>query len=228
MAPEQSDATSGTASGPPTAPMQRPSARQLAPSLVINFLLPVVGYFLLRPHVSSDTLALGLVLAIPVVRTLFVLIVRRRVDPIGVVAAVVLGLSVAVSLFSGGGSLPLKSSEAIFSGVLGLACLVSVAIGRPLHLLVVKGRIKEPLPPTAVHTSRVVTLIMGGAFLLHSAVHMVFALTLSTGSFLIVSRLVGYAVIAVGLSVVYWYMRVKKRRIGVGGVTAGETEAHRG
>jgi len=138
----------------------------------------------------------------------------------GALAAVMLGLAVAVSLLGGGGSLPLKFSEAMLTGVLGVACLVSVAIGKPLHMLVVKGRTNQPLPATAVHTSRVITLIMGVAFLLHAAVHVVFALTLSTGSFLIVSRLVGWAVILVGGGVVYLYVRGRKRLSGVGGTAA--------
>jgi hypothetical protein len=40
------------------------------PSVAILGLVPLVAYFLVRPHVGSDTVALGIVWLIPVVKTL--------------------------------------------------------------------------------------------------------------------------------------------------------------
>lgn len=224
MSSEHSGTSSPVVPGPSAAPTGRPPVRQLVSSLVVNLVVPVVGYFLLRPHVSGDTLALGLVAAIPVVRTLAVLVWRRRVDLIGVLAAIGLALAVLISLFSGGGSLPIKFNEAMLTGVLGAACLISVAVGKPLHMLLMKPPAGQPLPPQALQTSRFVTLVMGVTFLLHATVHVVFALTLSTGSFLIASRVVGWIVILLGGGVVYLYVQgKKKRRATVGRDAAGST-----
>lgn len=230
MMSEHCDTSARTVRGPSEAPPPRPfDRRRLVASVLVNLLVPVVGYFLLRRYVTSDALALGLVAAIPVVRTLGVLMWRRRVDPIGVLAAIGLGVAVVVSLLSGGSALPLKFSEAMLTGVLGVACLVSVAVGKPLHLLFAKRGASRPLPPQAVHTSRVVTLVMGVAFLLHATVHVVFALTLPTGEYLIASRLVGWAVILSGGGVVYCYVRVTKRRslARLGGTETRGSRAHR-
>ena len=195
---------------PKVTPRRPPIVGELVSSLVINMLAPVGGYFLLRPHVSSDTIALAVVTAIPVLRTLGVLIWRRKVDWIGILAAVGLGMGIAVSLFTGGGSLPLKFNEAMVTGVLGLACLVSVAVGKPLHGLMMKSTVKQPLPPQMAVMSRNITLLMGVTFLVHCATQITFALTLPTGQFLIVSRVVGWSVLLVGAGAVYLY--VKRRR----------------
>ncbi|WP_212910040.1 VC0807 family protein [Streptomyces sp. TS71-3] len=184
--------------------------KRLLVSCVVNLLVPVAGYFLVRPHVSSDTLALGLVLAVPVVRTLWVAVARRRIDPVGVLAVAGFGAAVLLSLFLGGDSLPIKFNEAMVTGVLGLACLVSAALRKPLHLMVVNSRGRQEASPETVRTSMVVTTVMGVTCLGHAAVHVVFALTLSTGDFLIWSRLAGWAVILLGGAVVYWYLHGKK------------------
>ena len=43
-----------------------PNVRQLAPNFLIAGVLPLIGYGLLRPHVSSDAVALMAVLVFPV------------------------------------------------------------------------------------------------------------------------------------------------------------------
>jgi hypothetical protein len=204
MTPERTDA--------PPRPTP-PSLRKLVPSLAVNLVVPVVGYFLLRPHLPNDTVALALVGAIPVLRTVGVLIWRRRVDPIGVLAAVGFGLAVVLSLLWGGDSLPIKFNEAMLTGTLGLACLISAAFKKPLHLLLVgymnRGANKQ-LSPEAARTSLIVTVLIGVTFLLHATSHVILALTLPTGTFLITSRIVGWTIILIGGAVVYWYVHGKK------------------
>ncbi|GHH88429.1 hypothetical protein GCM10018793_68070 [Streptomyces sulfonofaciens] len=212
MTPErpQPPGTPGQQTGGP----ERPSLKKLLISCLINLIVPIGGYFVVRPQVSGDTLALGIVLAIPVLRTLWVAIAKRRMDPVGVLAVVGFGAAVLLSLFMGGDSLPIKFNEAMITGVLGLACLVSVAFKKPLHLMLVNAGGKQQqqqIPPEAVRTSLIITTLIGITCLAHAAVHVVFALTMSTGDFLIWSRTVGWAVILLGGGVVYWYVHGKQK-----------------
>lgn len=61
---------------------------------------------------------------------------RRRVDRLGAWAIAVLGFAIAAAMtvVSGGSPLPLKLRHPAATGVIGLACLISVAAGRPLAL----------------------------------------------------------------------------------------------
>src|ERR671936_715848 len=107
-----------TRDAPPASRPARPAPprlRKLLPSLLINLIVPIVGYLVLRPYVPNDTVALAIVGAIPVLRTAIVLIWRRRIDPIGVLAGSGFLLAVAASLVGGGSSLPLKLHEAVLT-----------------------------------------------------------------------------------------------------------------
>ncbi|WP_255955330.1 VC0807 family protein [Streptomyces odontomachi] len=206
MTPE---ATSPQQSG---SPAERPNLKKLLLSCLINLIVPIGGYFAIHPFVSNDTLALGIVLAIPVLRTLYVMMFKHRVDPIGVLAVVGFGAAVILSLFYGGSSTPIKFNEAMITGIIGIACFVSIGMGKPLHLMMVTagGKKLEDLPPKAITVSRTVTALIGITCLAHAAVHVVFALTMSTGDFLIYSRTVGWGVILLGGAVVYWYVHGKR------------------
>jgi hypothetical protein len=191
---------------------ERPSLKKLLLSCLINLIVPIGGYFLIRPQVDNDTLALGIVLAIPVVRTLWVAVAKRRMDPVGVLAVVGFGAAVLLSLVMGGSSTPIKFNEAMITGVLGAACLVSVLFGKPLHLMLVGGKQQGPVTPETARTSLIITVLIGITLLAHATVHVVFALTMSTGDFLIWSRAVGWAVILLGGGIVYWYVHGKQAK----------------
>src|SRR5262245_345000 len=104
---------------------QRPSLRMLVPSVLINLVAPIVCFFVTPPFLPNDTVALAIASAIPVVRTLYVWAVRKRLEPIGALAAVALILAVALSAVWNGGSLPIKLHEAMLTCLLGLVCLGS-------------------------------------------------------------------------------------------------------
>ena len=66
---------------PPTAEIRRVDRLTFA-------VFPVVGYALLRPHVSSDATALAIVLVFPVAEIVFERLRRGRFEPIGIIALV--------------------------------------------------------------------------------------------------------------------------------------------
>jgi hypothetical protein len=54
-----------------------PSARTLVPQILVAGVLPLIGYALLRPHVTSDWVALAIVMIFPAGE----IIPRTRTDP---------------------------------------------------------------------------------------------------------------------------------------------------
>ena len=192
----------------------RAARRWLLPSLLLNAVLPLIAYVLVRSHVDSDVTALAIAMAVPVAVTLGGFAVRRRLDPVGAVAVAGFGITLIVLALSGGNPLVLKLQEAVVTGPLGVILLGSVAIGRPVHLLLFRALARRDPARTAPldgrgarRTANVVTTLLGTTLVLHALVLLVLALSLPTGTYLAVSRPVGLATLAVGLAVLLWYRR---------------------
>jgi hypothetical protein len=186
--------------------------------LVVNVAAPVLTYVLLRPHVHSDVIALVIGAAIPIAYTCVVLAWRRRVDPVGVFAVVCFVLGLLLVIATGGNEFVFKIREDIWTGVVGLACLVSLAVRRPLFLVALRlvarrnpqvaQRIQRP---GMDRISTVTTAAVGVILLLHAAV--VIALTTSTTTYLAISRPVGLAILGGGLALLVWWITRYRARI---------------
>jgi len=66
--------------------------------------------------------------AIPLVWVLAYGARRRRIEPIGVTAAGVFAVALPLTIASGGSSLLLELHRAVFPGLAGMACLISLAL----------------------------------------------------------------------------------------------------
>lgn len=176
-------------------------AKSLLPRLATRIVIPLVGYTVLRPYVGSDAIALAIAAAVPTLWTIGTLVVRRRIDPIGLLSTVGFGVSLLLLWLGGGSSLAVKLGEPIVTGVLGIACLVSVAVGMPLYALILR-RTGRP-----VVAARQLTAIVGTILFVHAAVVVVLAMTLSTTEFLAIGRLIGWAVLGVGVAGLFAYRR---------------------
>jgi hypothetical protein len=192
----------------------------MAASAALNFGAPLLAYTLLRPHVASVVEALAIAAAIPVAVTLAKLAWRRRLDPVGVFSAISFALGVLVAWLSGGSPLAIELHEPVATGIIGLACLASVAVRRPLHLVVLRylartnpqaARIASD--PESRRTGGVATVIIGATFLAHAAAITALALTEPAGTFLALQHPVGLPVFAVGLAALLWYRRRAPARI---------------
>jgi hypothetical protein len=91
---------------------------------------------------------------------------------------------------------------------------VSVIARRPLYLMALRlvarrnalaARMLDN--PVVRRTSTVSTAIIGAILLIHAIAITILALTLPTGTFLAVYRLVGVPILAVGLAILIWYRR---------------------
>jgi hypothetical protein len=176
-------------------------------SIAINAALPFVTYLLLRNQIN-DFAALATACAVPIVGTAVTFIVRRRLDPIGTVAATGFLVALIVAVLSGGNETVLKLHEAIITGPLGLICLASAAIGRPLHAVVLKLAARRNPKLTLNHqhrTSMILTTVIGATLVVHALALLILAVTEPTSTYLALSRPVGLPIIAVGLGWVAWY-----------------------
>jgi hypothetical protein len=196
-------------------PSRQAGMRALAglASLIISFVVPLLSYGLIRPHVGSSAMALALAGAIPVVFTLAVLVVRRRLSPVGVAGAVSFGIGVLVSWACGGSTLALELQDPAIFGAIGIAFMVSVVIGRPLHPVILRmlGR-SDPrytdIANRAEHrTSMVTTTVLGLTLLAYAVALAVLALTQSTSTFVALQHPVGLPIVATGIGGLFFYQR---------------------
>jgi hypothetical protein len=176
-------------------------------SLAAGFLVPFAVYFLVRPHVGSDAVALAIGGAIPTAWTLVRLLWQRRLDPIGVLAVLGFGVELLVAVLTRGNAFALKLQEAPLTGAFGLVCLVSVAIQRPLLPTVLRFMGLERA--AVMRKASLITLVIGATFLIDALVRVVLAATLATNTFVAVSREVNWAILGLGILVL-----VQVRRSG--------------
>lgn len=189
--------------------------RKLILSLAINGLFPVILYTLVRPLVADEVAALAIAGAVPVMRIIILWTWRRRVDWIGVLAVLGFAIALAVSAISNGNSLLLKVHEQLLTGTIGLVLLASVVIQRPLLLPLLLALTGNDFEQSSALAGRkrisVVTATLGLVLLGNAASHIILALTLSTATFLAVSRPVTWAILGGGMALLWWTRR------GVGG-----------
>jgi hypothetical protein len=137
---------------PPTAgPPWASGWRGLGASVVVNWVAPLIVYRLVRTDVGSDAVALIVSAAIPLAWTLGRLVMQRRVDPIGLLWVAAFGLGILALVLTHGNSFAFKIREPALTGALGLACLASLVIGRPLVLPLLRRRVEPFGSPASPH-----------------------------------------------------------------------------
>ncbi len=186
---------------------------KLVKKLIINWLFPLLLYLLLRTFFSNDTIPLAIAGIIPAIWTIILWLWRRQINWIGLFAIIGLFIAIVVSALSGGSSLPLKLYHPLIAGIAGFIFLISVIIKRPLlTLLLRKFRVGDPERFNNPSINKKVTLVTGviGAILLADAlIHIIIALTLTTGTYLFMSRVVTIAFLVILYFASKWVMRRK-------------------
>jgi hypothetical protein len=180
-------------------------------SVAINFVVPLLAYKLIRPHTDGSAMALALSGTIPVAYTLVILAVQRRLSPLGLIGVVIYGLGVLISWACGGNALALELQDPVLFGLFGLACLGSVAIGRPLHRAILRwmGRSNPHYTDVAnraqMRSSMITTTILGLGCIVHAAAVAVLALTQSTSAFVAWQNPVGLPPLALSIGGLFLY-----------------------
>jgi intracellular septation protein A len=188
--------------------------------LAAGLLLLLAGYLVIRALVGSSTTALLVITAIPAIWLPGLWIARRRLDPIGLVTLVTTVIALAAFALTHGDPLALKLRRGVVTGPIGIAALLSVALRRPLLLLLAEQTAKANpgLEARLANPARrrfvtVLTAIVGLFLAIDGVSQVVLALTVPTGSFVADSTAVRIAVIGAGVIVTAWYIRDQNKRI---------------
>jgi hypothetical protein len=182
-----------------------------------------VAYLIIRALTGSSVGALAITDAVPSAWLLAVGIARRRVDPIAVLSATTVMLALAAYALTGGDPLAIKLRRGAITGTLGVAGLASVALGRPLLLLVAENvaKLNPDRPELAARLAqpdrrRVVTIltaIIAATFALDGAGQIALALTVPTAHFVADSTAVRIVVLGTGAVLTIQYLRSQKKRL---------------
>ncbi len=189
-------ANARSAGGPP-----RPSAPALLVRIAVTVITPLFAYLVLRPHTGSEAEALAIAGAVPSAWMLARFASRRRVDPLGLVAAAGFGIAVLVAAVPGGSPLLLKVRDAPLVGAIGLAFLLSAALGRPLlgPLLQLLGRDHQA---TSARLT-VATVIVGATLTIDAITRVALALLLQTSTFLAVDHEASWSILGAGMAILW-------------------------
>jgi hypothetical protein len=204
--------------------------RHLPVRLLAGLALPVIGFLVLLELVGNATGALAISDGIPVLWAVAYAIWRRRIEPITLIPLGVFTLALGLTIALGGSPLPLELRRAWFPGLVGLACLISLAVRRPL-LCIAAAKFAAAHPeqtrPGAgeLETDQrraaltMLTAIIGVTATLDAAAQIVLALTVSTATFGVVARIATYLIIGTGLAVAALYLRFARRNRGDAGAS---------
>lgn len=190
--------------------------------MLAALLLPLIAFLILRQALGNATGALAVTDAIPMLWLVVFGLWRRRIEPVVLIAAAVFSLALVLTIASGS-SLPLELRRSVFPGALGLACLFSLAVHRPLLAIastkLVEARTSQMADrprldtPGARKALTRLTAIIGITCVGDAIAQVVLALTLSTATFAEVARFASYAIIGGGLAVCAVYLRATRARL---------------
>jgi hypothetical protein len=198
------------------------------PRLIVSAVLPYLLYEALRPHVSSDTVALAIVSAFPAAWVLVSAAWRRKVELFPLVSLLGFGFALISSVLTGGSALALKITDPVLVGLVGLVLLGSIAAGRPLLEPVYRAMARKN-PNMGVASKRVAavsTAIIGVTVLVRSGLIIVCAFALPTGGFIIAKNVIDIPSLVLGLGVLVWYrFRVYAASLAAGADRPGPVAA---
>lgn len=181
-------------------------------SLITKWLVPWVLYLSVRNLIANDATSLAIVGVIPAVIAITQWVWNRRIDWISAVGTLSFAVALVVSTHSGGSSLPLKLYHPVMTGTLGLAFLISAAFRKPLLLTLVKvfkqGNIEQFNNPLRHKKITLITTVVGLVLLGDAGLHIFMAINLPTSTFLLLSRAVTIAMVAI-LVGVRWIVQRK-------------------
>jgi hypothetical protein len=196
-----------------------PNLRRLAPQLVVAGVLPVVGYALLRPHVSSDAVGLMAVSIFPLAEIVFERIRHGRFEPIGIIALIGITAGIIGAVALHGDATLLKVRESILTGLFGIVCLGSLFAPRPVMFYMGRSfstggdaaKVAEFNTvwgmPGVPRRFRTITAVWGVTLLAEAVVRTVLALAVSTQHFLEISPVLNWTI----LGALLWYTTVFAR-----------------
>jgi hypothetical protein len=214
-----------TAAGAPgnrSSPAGRQVRREIALSILLGGVAPLVVYSVLRPH-TSELHALIVAAVAPLLENVLSLARKRTLDVFG--AFVLGGIVISIVLVLTGGSPKLiLIRESFLTGATGLVFLLSLLYRRPLIYYFALHFTTGDDPQQRAEWSRnwahpyfrfvmrLMTLVWGVATLAEALIRGYLVFHLSTVEFLAVSPFVQYGIIGAAIAWTLWYGRRARRR----------------
>jgi hypothetical protein len=193
------------------------------PRLIAGLVLPWLAYLVVKALIGSSVGALAITDALPATWLLVVGIVRRRIDPVAVLSAATVFIALAAYAITGGDPVAIKLRRGAVTGAIGGAALISVALGRPLLLLVAQNaaRANSDRPEFAAKLAdprrrrmlRMLTVIIGTTFTIDGVSQIALALSVPTSSFVADSTAARIAVLGSGAVITIQYLRDQRKRL---------------
>ncbi len=193
----------------------------VAVDIGVNFAVPYIIYTVAAPR-YGDVRALLASSLPPIVWSIVEFVRHRRLDALSllVLAGIVLSL---LAFFGGGGARMLQLREKLVTGVVGVAFLVSAAVGRPLiYELARAGMARRGSAAGTAEAERMaglrndprfrrsmttMTLVWGLGLIVDVAIGAALVFTLTIREYLIVNPIAGYAVLGALSLWTWWYSR---------------------
>ncbi|SRR5581483_1499981 len=200
----------------PEAPAPTPSkpagdARAALRPLVIDLVIPLTSYYILRAAGAGLVLSLALSSVVPAARAVVGLIRSRDVNALAILIVAVNMVSIAISFWSGNARVMLAKDGAI-SSTIGIAILVSAFTARPLMTaglrpFIVKGDAArsaafDRLRVTSTRfrrLERMFSVAWGLACLAECIARVIFAFTLPVGTMVWLGTVLTMASIGIGI-----------------------------
>lgn len=135
--------------------------KSLVTSFIFAFILPVIAYGILKLVAVTDTLALGVATAFPVLLTLYTAFKKKKINPIGLVAVCGFLISIVAVYLSNGNDLAFKLWHPILTGAIGIILLFSGAINHPLMGLLAKKQMAKSVSADKAESKKVETTVQG-------------------------------------------------------------------
>jgi hypothetical protein len=211
-----------------------PGLRMMLPGLIFGGILPIVAYFLIRPHVSSDAIALMIITVFPVMEIGYQRIRHGEFEPIGIISLVGITIGIIGAVAFGGSVILLKIRESLVTGLFGLICLGSLLLPRPVMFYMGRafatgGDAERSAEfdqvweiPDARASFRRITIVWGLALVAEAVFRTGMAFLVPTGVFVAIAPVIGFGVIGALL----WYTTVfgRRREAMVREVVEGQVE----
>lgn len=184
--------------------------------MVVNIVLPWLVYWLAKPRLG-EVHAIMVSAIPPILWSLGGFIRRRVLDALSIIVLAGIGLSL-LGFALGGSPRLLLLRESLITGLIGLAFLASVVIGRPLIEVLARAALArqaaiEDKPeewdesPAARRAFKVMTIVWGCGFVAETCVRALLVFYLPVGQALVAGPVVGYTAIGLLIGWMYLYMR---------------------
>jgi intracellular septation protein A len=194
----------------------------VALDFLVNLGGPFLVYQLAAGHMS-ETAALMLSSAPPILWSIGQLIWSRKLDALSLLVIAGIALSLVATLLGGSPRL-LLVRESFITGVFGLIFLGSLLFPKPLMFLIVRTTVTKQGMSEDAFSSRwsipgfrftfyLMTAVWGIGLLIEATLKIILAFTMPIGPFLVISPIISYAIFFGLLGWSIWYGN-QRRKLG--------------